>query len=82
MIAAPLPGTDDERLGTRIEIEEGAEDARKINELRRIEGYLVHLQPGARIREIQRQPHMEAAREKLLPSKRIWSDAVLNIAYW
>ena len=52
----------------REKLRKGAEDARKVNELRRIEGYLAHLQPGARIREIQRQPHMEAAREKLLAS--------------
>ncbi len=32
----------------------GAESASKINELRRIEGYLAHLQPGARIAEIKK----------------------------
>ncbi len=31
----------------------GAESASKLNELRRVEGYLAHLQPGARIAEIK-----------------------------
>ena len=47
---------------------QGAEDATKINELRRIEGYLAHLQPGARLAHIQNQPHMVKAREELLAS--------------
>ena len=42
-----------------------AEDAAKINELRRIEGYLAHLQPGARIHEIRNQPHLVEARKRL-----------------
>ena len=46
----------------------GAESANKINELRRIEGYLAHLQPGARIHEIRNQPHLKKAREELLAS--------------
>ncbi len=46
----------------------GAEDVAKINELRRIEGYLAHLQPASRIAEIKRQPHLEEARDKLLAS--------------
>ncbi len=46
----------------------GAESASKINELRRIEGYLAHLQPGARIAEIKNQPHLVEARKKLLAS--------------
>ena len=37
----------------REHMRKGAEDANKINELRRIEGYLAHLQPGSRIREIK-----------------------------
>ena len=44
----------------------GAESASKINELRRIEGYLA--QPGARIHEIRNQPHLKKAREQLLES--------------
>ena len=46
----------------------GAESANKINELRRIEGYLAHLQPGARIHEIRNQPHLQKARQQLLDS--------------
>ena len=46
----------------------GAEQMSKINELRRIEGYLAHLQPGARLAHIQKQPHMVKAREELLAS--------------
>ena len=46
----------------------GAESANKINELRRIEGYLAHLQPGARINEMRNQPHLKKAREQLLES--------------
>ena len=46
----------------------GAEQMSKINELRRIEGYLAHLQPGARLAHIQNQPHMVKAREELLAS--------------
>ena len=49
-------------------LRKGADDAMKINELRRIEGYLARLQPHARINEIKRRPDMEAAREKLLAS--------------
>ena len=46
----------------------GAETAAKINELRRIEGYLAPLQPHARITEIKNQPHLVEARRKLLAS--------------
>ena len=46
----------------------GAEQMPQINELRRIEGYLAHLQPGARLAHIQNQPHMVKAREELLAS--------------
>ena len=46
----------------------GAESANKLNELRRIEGYLAHLQPGARIHEIRNQPHLQKARQQLLDS--------------
>ena len=46
----------------------GAEQMSKINEMRRIEGYLAHLQPGARLAHIQNQPHMVKAREELLAS--------------
>ena len=46
----------------------GAESASKLNELRRVEGYLAHLQPGARIAEIRSQPHLVEARKKLLAS--------------
>ena len=46
----------------------GAESAAKINELRRIEGYLAPLQPHARINEIKNQPHLVEARRKLLES--------------
>ena len=52
----------------RDKMRKGAEDASKINELRRIEGYLAHLQPGARIHEIRQQPHLVEARKKLLAS--------------
>ena len=52
----------------REHMRKGAEDMVKINELRRIEGYLAHLQPGSRIREIQKQPHLEEAKRKLLES--------------
>ena len=40
----------------------------KINELRRLEGYLAHLQPGARISYIQNRPDMKARRDALLAS--------------
>ena len=46
----------------------GADSANKNNELRRIEGYLAHLQPGARIHEIRQQPHLQKARQQLLDS--------------
>ena len=49
-------------------LRKGQETAQKINELRRIEGYLARLQPHSRIREIQRRPDMEAAKAKLLAS--------------
>ena len=40
----------------------------KINELRRMEGYLAHLQPGSQIRNIKNQPHIKKARDELLAS--------------
>ena len=49
-------------------LRKGAEHASKLNELRRVEGYLAHLQPGARISEIKNQPHLEEARKRLLES--------------
>ena len=52
----------------REHMRKGAEDMVKINELRRIEGYLAHLQPGSRIRHIENQPHLKEARQKLLES--------------
>ena len=52
----------------REKMRAGAESASKINELRRVEGYLAHLQPGGRIHEIRNQPHLKKAREELLAS--------------
>ena len=52
----------------REQMRKGAEDMSKLNELRRIEGYLAHLQPGSRIRSIQNQPHIKRARDDLLAS--------------
>ena len=52
----------------REQMRKGADDMRKINELRRMEGYLAHLQPGSRIRSIQNQPHIKRARDELLAS--------------
>ena len=50
------------------QMRKGADDMRKINELRRMEGYLAHLQPGSRIRHIEGQPHIRKARDDLLAS--------------
>ena len=52
-------------------LRKGAEQVSKINELRRVEGYLAHLQPGSRIHNIRNQPHLEEARKKLIES--IWA---------
>ena len=52
----------------REKMRRGAESANQLNELRRVEGYLARLQPGARIAEIQNQPHLVEARRKLLES--------------
>ena len=52
----------------REQMRKGANDMSKINELRRMEGYLAHLQPGSRIRSIQNQPHIKRARDELLAS--------------
>ena len=45
-----------------------AEDVTKINELRRIEGYLSRVQPHARLSYIHNRPDMVAKREELLKS--------------
>ena len=50
------------------QMRKGADDMSKINELRRMEGYLAHLQPGSRIRNIKNQPHIKKARDELLAS--------------
>ena len=47
---------------------QGGEDATKINELRRIEGYLARVQPKARLAYIHNRPDMVAKREELLKS--------------
>ena len=52
----------------REQMRKGADDMRKINELRRMEGYLAHLQPGSRIRHVQDQDHIRKARDDLLAS--------------
>ena len=52
----------------REKMRRGAESANQINELRRIDGYLAPLQPGARINEIKNRPHLVEARRKLLES--------------
>ena len=52
----------------REQMRKGADDMRKINELRRMEGYLAHLQPGSRIRHVQDQDHIRTARDRLLAS--------------
>ena len=44
------------------QMRKGAEDMSKLNELRRIEGYLAHLQPGSRIRHIEDQAHIKKQR--------------------
>ena len=52
----------------REKMRRGAEEMGKLNELRRVEGYLAHLQPGSRIRHVQNQPHLVEAKRKLLES--------------
>jgi len=52
----------------REQMRKGAEDMSKLNELRRIEGYLAHLQPGSRIRHVEDQPHIKQAKADLLAS--------------
>ena len=52
----------------REQMRKGAEDMSKLNELRRIEGYLAHLQPGSRIRHVEDQPHIKKAKADLLAS--------------
>ena len=47
---------------------QGAEDASKINELRRIEGYLSRVQPHARLSYIHNRPDMVAKRAELVKS--------------
>ncbi len=52
----------------REKMRRGADQASKINELRRVEGYLAPLQPHARINEIKNQPHLVEARRNRLES--------------
>ena len=46
----------------------GQETANKINELRRIEGYMAHSQPHSRLAYLRMRPDMEDHRKKLLQS--------------
>ena len=52
----------------REQMRKGADDMSKINELRSMEGYLAHLQPGSRIRHVEDQPHIKQAKADLLAS--------------
>ncbi len=57
-----------ERHEYKDKLRKGQEDATRINELRRIEGYLARIQPGMRLAYIQNRPDMLAKKQELLAS--------------